>query len=262
MADEDNTEVNLGVVIEGRLVSEGEEADTAVSPPPPDTPTPPSPTAVEAVDDELLEAFTRLLVGALVEGSEQFRERLKTWDEKTAVSPDSLETTSSSPTEQLRHTLIGAIFHAEAHLKKRQIPLFKRAAKVAFYSFNRMAAPVANTRVSRSVNGRMDKLAARGETFVDKWMATGRVEEEHGRKLALTATQEGIDEFINYLSQNEELQDLITEQSMSLATESMDSVRERTVTTDAIAERFVRTLLRRPPRTTLAPVISDESQNE
>jgi hypothetical protein len=76
------------------------------------------------------------------------------------------------------------------------------------------------------------------------------------------ATQEGIDEFINYLSQNEELQNLITEQSMSLAAESMDSVRERTVTSDAIAERFVRALLRRPPRRTLAPTTGDELQNE
>ncbi|HFE65953.1 MAG TPA: hypothetical protein ENJ93_01710 [Chloroflexi bacterium] len=219
-------------------------------------------TAVQTVDDEMLEAFTRLLVGALVEGSEQFRERLKKWDEATAVPPDSRETTSSSSTEQLRHTLIGAIFHAEAHLKTRQIPLFKRAAGLAFRSVSRLTAPVTNSRIGQSANGRMDKLAARGETFVDRWMATGRVEEEHGRKLALKATQESIDEFINYLSQNEELKDLITEQSMSLAAESMDSVRERTVTTDALAERFVRALLRRPPRTTLAPVISDESQNE
>ena len=235
---------------EGKMTTDDIQEETAVQP-------------VEAVDDEMLEAFTRLLVGALVEGSEQFRERLKTWDEATAVSPDTRETTGSSPAEQLRHTLIGILFHAEAHLKTRQIPLFKRAAGLAFHSLNRLAAPVANSRVSRSVNGRMDKWAARGETFVDKWMATGRVEEAHGRKLALTATQESIDEFLNYLAENEELQDLITEQSVSLAAESMNSVRERTVTSDAIAERFVRRLLRRPMRTTLAPVaITGEEQDE
>lgn len=263
MAGENSAEANSGVVIEGQLADEAVTADTAVPPPDPAaTPPSPSPTAVEAVDDEMLEAFTRLLVGALVEGSAQFRERLKEWDETTAVSADSLETTNSSPTEQLRHTLIGAIFHAEAHLKKRQIPLFKRAAKVAFYSFNRMAAPVANTRVSRSVNGRMDKLAARGETFVDKWMATGRVEEEHGRNLTLTAVNESIDEFINDLAKNKELQSLIAEQSMGLAAESVDNVRERAVTSDALAERFVRSLLRRPPRTSLGPTVNSEPQDE
>ncbi len=219
-------------------------------------------TAAPAVDDETLEAFTRLLVGALVEGSAQFRERLKKWDEATAVPPGSGETTGSSAAEQLRHTLIGAIFHAEARLKTRQIPLFKRAAGLASRSVSRLTAPVTNSRIGQSANGRLDNLAARGETFVDKWMATGRAEEARGRQLALKAAQESIDEFINHLSQNEELQNLITEQSVSLAAESMNSVRERTVTSDALAERFVRALLRRPPRTTLAPVISDESHNE
>jgi len=219
-------------------------------------------TAAPAVDDEMLEAFTRLLVGALVEGSAQFRERLTEWDKATAVPPGGRETNGRSAAEQLRHALIGALFHAEAHLKTRQVPRFKRAAGLVFRSINRLAAPAANTRIGRSINGRIDNLAARGETVAHKWIATGRVEEARGRKLAIKATQESIDEFINYLSQNEELQNLITEQSMSLAAESMNSVRERTVTSDALAERFVRALLRLPPRTTLAPPGNNEVAHE
>ncbi len=274
MASDNTAETPTGTVVEGQLVNDsaaGTNTTAAATPSPAATPStqttptptaPPPPTAVETVDDEMLEAATRLLVGALVEGSVQFRERLKAWDEKTAVSSGSSDQSSASQADQIRYTLIGMLFHAEAHLKTRQIPLFKQAAGLAFYSFSRLTAPAANSRISRSVNGRMDKWAARGETFVNKWMATGKLEEEHGRNLALTAVEESIDDFINDLAKNKELQSLIAEQSMGLATESVDNVRERAVTSDALAERFVRSLLRRPPRTTIGPTVTSEPQDE
>lgn len=232
-------------VIEARVIEEGAE----------------SATAVESVDDEMLAAATRLLVGALVEGSVQFKERLERWDVATAVADAAAEPGEKTAADQLRYTLIGMLFHAQAQVKTRQIPFFKRASGAAFHSFNRIAGAFIPHTVSRSVNGRVDAWAAKGETRVKEWMATGQREEAHGRQLAALALQESIDEFIKSLAENKELQDLITEQSMSLAAESMDSVRERTVTGDALAERFVRTLLRLPPRTaTLAPANSSPEE--
>ena len=63
--------------------------------------------------------------------------------------------------------------------------------------------------------------------------------------------QQIIDEFINQLAENPELQELVTQQSLGLASEARDEVRERTVTADNIMENLVRRILRRTPRAEL-----------
>jgi hypothetical protein len=69
--------------------------------------------------------------------------------------------------------------------------------------------------------------------------------------LASRTYGEIIDEFINRLSENPELQALITEQSLGVASEMRDEVRERTVTADNLMEGLVRRVLRRSPRAEL-----------
>ena len=76
----------------------------------------------------------------------------------------------------------------------------------------------------------------------------GKVEEYRSRKLALTATTETVDESIDYLTDNEELQELITMQGVGIAGEALEEVRERTVSADDFFESVVRTFLRRTPR--------------
>jgi hypothetical protein len=67
-------------------------------------------------------------------------------------------------------------------------------------------------------------------------------------RLAAVIREQG-DRYVEHLRENSEaIRELVQSQSVGLATEVADSVRERTVTADTLLERFVRSVLRRRPR--------------
>jgi 16S rRNA A1518/A1519 N6-dimethyltransferase RsmA/KsgA/DIM1 with predicted DNA glycosylase/AP lyase activity len=57
-----------------------------------------------------------------------------------------------------------------------------------------------------------------------------------------------VDGYIDYLTTNPEVQELVQLQSTSLATEVVEEVRERSVSADTFLEGIARSLLRRVPR--------------
>jgi len=68
--------------------------------------------------------------------------------------------------------------------------------------------------------------------------------------LANTLVEAQADQYLQHVQENPELmQALIQDQSLGMAAELMDEVRERTVTADTIIERFVRGIFRKQPRT-------------
>jgi hypothetical protein len=85
----------------------------------------------------------------------------------------------------------------------------------------------------------------RSDSVVEQWIQLGRSEEAELRLLARHAANETIDEFIRRLSENPELQDLIQEQGVGLATEVVGGVRSQTVAADATVERLARSVFRR-----------------
>ncbi len=88
---------------------------------------------------------------------------------------------------------------------------------------------------------------------MNDWVELGRASEPTARLVARRAYLEAVDDFIGHLSQNDELASLVQEQSVGLATEFVDEVRERTVSADTLAESIVRRILKRPPRPALPP---------
>ncbi len=219
-------------------------------------------SAIEGTDVNVetfavLEAVTRLLLGGTLEGSAELVNRLRLWEEETAVSRQNIPPTEEDTATQVRYALIGALFSAQSRLKKTQLPLFKRAAQLATNSIATIITPATHNRVARSLDGQLNEWSQRGESILNKWVENGRVEETQSRAIARHATTETINEVINLLAENDELQNLITEQGTGLATEALDQARERTVSADEIAERFVRTLLRRPKRETYLPAPSE-----
>jgi len=202
---------------------------------------------------EVLEAITRLLLGGALEGSTELVNRLQQWEQDTAVSRQNITATAENTSTQVRYALIGALFSAQSRLKKTQIPLFKRATQLATNRIAAIITPATNNRVAQSFDGQLNNWSKRGESIMSQWIDNGRIEEAHSRAIVRHGTNETLDEIINLLAENKELQNLITEQGTGLATEALDQARERTVTADDIAERFVRTILRRPQRQTLLP---------
>ncbi len=211
-----------------------------------------NPTEDVEFEFEVLEAVTRLLVGGVLEGSSEFVSRLKNWEEETAVSRNTTTPPPNASTK-LRYALIGALFNAEARFKQKQLPLLKRAGKLGLGMVTTAVAPFTKLGATTGVNAQLDEWAQRGESIVSQWVVRGQVEEQHGRVLARHATNEVFNELFNELAENKELQNLIAEQSTGLAAEALDEARTRTVTADEIAERFVRTILRRPPRQVSLP---------
>lgn len=209
---------------------------------------------------EVMEAVTRLLIGGALEGSSELTARLKRWQEETAVSPQS--TTPPDPATQLRYALIGAVFSAEARFKKSQLPLLKRAGRLGLGFVTTATAPFTKLGAATGANAQLEAWAQRGESIVSQWVERGQVEEQYGRAIARHAANESMNELFNLLAENKELQNLIAEQSTGLAAEALDEARERTVTADDLAERFVRSLLRRPPRQISLPAPVSESHDQ
>lgn len=74
------------------------------------------------------------------------------------------------------------------------------------------------------------------------------VELAENKKLATVIREQG-DRYVDHLHENPEaIQDLVQSQSVGLASDVADAVRQRTVTADTLLELFVRTVLRRAPR--------------
>jgi hypothetical protein len=205
-----------------------------------------------------LQALTRLLVGGAIEGTSQLTTRLQKYQEdlrreaaENSTAGDDSAVTSEDELDRLRFALVGLIFDAQSTFR-RNVTLWAKIASRSASMTNRVTEPVASSFLFNPIQRRYDKLVRRGEQSLARWIADGRVEEPQSRQLASRTYGEIVDEFINRLSENPELQSLITEQSLGVATEMRDEVRERTVTADNVMEGIVRRILRRAPRAELA----------
>ena len=116
--------------------------------------------------------------------------------------------------------------------------------------------PAIEALVSAQVNTILGKLAqdpavqALIQAQADAYIAYLRA---HPEVMADLIREQG-DTYIDYLNLHPDaVENLVQGQSVTLAGEVLDEVRERTVTIDSAFEMVLRTLLRRPPRDQLPP---------
>ena len=81
----------------------------------------------------------------------------------------------------------------------------------------------------------------------------GRVEEAMSRLMASELGDEMVKVILDYLSDKPELRDLIQTQSIGMASEVMDGMRNQSMAADAVVETFVRRLFNQAPRQPTAP---------
>ena len=214
-----------------------------------------------------LRSLTRLVVGGAILGVEELANRLETWEQEIDQEPvdtipaemvvydvvDESVTVENNGFQPLadststRHVLVGLIFDSQTKLEQRLTALGRferRASRRLLAPFK----PLGKSRLGQRLSSRFEGLVRRGEYEVARLAEVGKVEEYRSRKLALTATTETVDESIDYLTDNEELQELITMQGVGIAGEALEEVRERTVSADDFFESVVRAFLRRTPR--------------
>lgn len=222
--------------------------------------TPPAEAALSPEEFDALRALTSLLVGGAIEGSNELLERLRKYEAELAQeaaenADEDGEATAATPppdTTQdiLRYMLVGMAFDTQRSVG-RGLSLAGRFAESYLTMAQQVARPVTHNRLTNPIQRRIDRLAARGQERVESWIKTGRDAEPHSRALARRTYTSIVDEFISLLAENPEVQDLVTKQSLSLAGEVRDEVRERTVTADNVVENLVRRILRREPRESL-----------
>ena len=224
---------------------------------------------LDETETDRFRTILRLMVGGATIGWDELLIHLEQWEEEVRAanaqqSPDDSQTGTIvfvepgsrpapplSQPQELRYLLLGMLFETESRIHQRSSAVFKLAGQ----STNAFFRPVLrwmnrNERLDPA-RSRFDNLVRRGEAVTDRWIQRGKREEDHSRRLVLTATQDTFDASMGQLGQAPELQNLVKMQSAGLSKEVLDEVRSRTVSGDYVAERFVRRVLRRVPRNEL-----------
>lgn len=214
-------------------------------------------------------SITRLVVGLVLKGMDNFFDRLKTWEvmrlrssgvdlpaegEKTGVVENSeqpivplLKYNYSQEFLDSRDAVVGMIFLTRRNLIKgyRVIDHIQQnvARKAAV-----VTRPIRSNRIVQPIQDRFDQLVARGEQEVSAIIQLGRRESDISRKLADTAVDNTVNDYIEYLAENPEVKELVQTQSTGLADEVVEEFRERSVSADTFVEGMARYLLGKTPR--------------
>jgi len=197
-----------------------------------------------------LDILASLLMGGATEGGERLGQRLKRWQATTASRGSQVysESPDESQGERLRYAVIGLLSHAP-DLAQGALSTAVDAADSAYSRCSRWLSPVTQSRPMQPILRRYNSLAAHGATIVERWIDTGRAEEQRSRALAREAAFDGEDELIEHvvgkLAQEPALRDLITQQGVGMASELMGALRVLTARADKRWERRVRALFRR-----------------
>lgn len=227
-----------------------------------------------------LRSMTRLMIGGVEIGLNRLLSSLESWDQELAqrdvkgqgsggasnqtesVPPPgmrvSLPTETESKAEEealaqgeapplLRYALVGLFFDVQDGLVKG-IEAVDRTSRAVIHMGEPWLRPLQQSRLIKPLSRQVDRLVARGEAEVMRWVERGRQESEQSRKLVETAVSSTIEQSIETLATNPEVQELVQKQSTGLANEVLEEVRERTVSADNFLEGVIRRILRRTPR--------------
>jgi hypothetical protein len=212
--------------------------------------------AVSDADFDAYMAISRLVVGGIIEGTDQLSQRLKRIEGELRREQADAPTVGeiNTPGDVVRYAAVGLALSASEGLRAR----FMKALNASdlFWEFSgNTVKPFTENRITGFFTAPFERafqsIVDKGQTTVNGWVERGRREEPISRELALNTVETIIEEFITLLSENPELAELVQQQSVGLVGEVVGEVRSRTVSADVLAETLVRRLLRRPTRTEL-----------
>ena len=217
----------------------------------------------------MVRALTRLSVGLTIIALEAVADQLQQAEQETVLKTppkpaptkevvvevvDGKPILGHRPARSSRHALIGFVFDAQARLSEGVNQLQEVGQEVES-RVSRVLAPVTSSRAFAPVRRRYDTVVRRATAQIYRWEELGRTEEAYSRELADNTSEKLINTTLNYVNQSPQVQEFIQEiisaQSMGMAGEAIEEVRERTVTGDILLERVVRSIFRRRPRESL-----------
>lgn len=213
---------------------------------------------VPGADDHAtsLQSLTRLAIGGAEVSAIELMRRLRQWELQASellhanLPAGAVDSHPAAAEVQARYALIGLVFELQDHAH-RQWGVISRLQRRLLRWLGAALQPILDSPLAAPSRRQIDRLAARGQQEVQRWIERGRSEEQRSRALASLAFDETIDAFLEYLTQNPEVKDLVQSQSTGLANEVLEEARERAVSADHFLESLARSLLRRVPRNRL-----------
>lgn len=190
-------------------------------------------------------ALLRLLVGGMLVGGNELRDRLRRWEEVSRHQAWAAAPHSTSV--WLRSALVGMAFEGETRLRRGFSAMLGRLTYLADESnlaYTRLALALRRTPFD-SVRRRLDEMLFLTAAALDRLAERGWVEEQRGRRMVEQAAVSVIDELLDYMAHNPEVRNLIEQQSASMADSAVGEVRSRTASADQWIERLAHNLLRR-----------------
>lgn len=219
-----------------------------------------------------LRSLSRLMIGSVGLGIDEFQRHLSSWDEEYQLSQiqnessnyhpssiENIEKVTVIPHEEIvrdqlsndfRFTIIGLLFETQDKLQSR-LQTVSRAGRLINDVTTPIVRPFTRSWLIPPLRRRYDALVDRGEEELNRWTSLGRSEYIRSRAMAQTAIESTYQETVDTLANDPEIQELIQTQGIGLAVEVVDELRERSVSADTFLDGFVRALLRRTPRAEL-----------
>jgi hypothetical protein len=213
-----------------------------------------------------LRIFTQIVIGGIPLGLDVLRNQLSSINKQKSINNrddgDETRHTHLIPRDRISSNEPGndkshyALMGLMIDIQDRIYSNYTKANQISSYSFKKIAYLInpksTNIRLSPFYHN-WDKLVNRGRKHVDHWINIGRLEENQGRIIAQSGINKIIDQGLNYLTSNPEVQELVEIQSVSLAEEIIEELRERAFSGDNYIEEKLRLFLHKTPRSQLPP---------
>jgi hypothetical protein len=213
-----------------------------------------------ALEFERMQLISRFLLGIGLLGGEQFLRILRDMQRDIDATPALTEVTlipgTHTSSEIMRYLGIGLFVRGQKRIARGirwGVQTSLSTAGRALNRLNRAADNQLTRPVRRPLESQAESLAKQLRPIIEE----GRFEERNARLLAGETVSEIIDEVLDFVANNPDLQDFITDligqQSGSLAGVVGDNARQVAVVGDNLSERIVRGLFRRKPRRDMPP---------
>jgi hypothetical protein len=194
-----------------------------------------------------LKASLRLLVGSALNGTDAYLLRLRRAQEaQESARPDTIVINENEAFgDRLKYLLLGIMFEAPDALQ-RGLAQAEKASSKAYRFLSGILSPVTNSRIFNPIRYRVDEIAARGGTVIDRLVMKGRIEEQNSRMLL---QQKNLDDVVNevleYILLRTEVMEIVQESGVGVAGGMVDDFREQSATVDNLIEAKLKSLFKK-----------------
>jgi hypothetical protein len=154
-------------------------------------------------------ALAQLAVGGTLEGSQLFMQILNDWVQQNPPDPNVLDAQpNETDADRNRYALLGALLdltQAAGSGTTRLGNLFRGMSNLGMAPLK----SIGNSLPMRPMRTGFDKLVARGERRMDRWVEKGRAADLRSRRMTREVATGSIGNVVEYFSANEEIQVLI-----------------------------------------------------